>query len=343
MCIFWGLILREIKQTWWHIQDQLSPTPGRLIRQVMDLYTDQNSFGVPLGDFNFVKLKVKNRNNGNELSFLEDENRIMVNLGDIKEWPKAKGCTNYKVRHVKLEIEYTLLNPPFNKHSWLDLLKERVIYTGSFEIKELIQPEFYITLPKGLRLKDKGNSLKMILGIKFEDDNLKKEMDKSGLKLLYSSESKKITLYDIKFETPYIDKKGKKESYSYLVNTENYKILKKYNKPLKNSKVIFGFHYKVTYDRKLFGTLVGLGILVTTIVAARIFYLIFNGGDGSFSLPFLIVLISYIALILKYHDEEYNLPIFKIIIIMAIIFVIWALTEIFCINPAHNTISILIK
>lgn len=302
----------------------------------MDIHTDENSFEIPLGDFNFVKLKVLNRNNRNELSYLEGNEKIIVNLGNLNEWPKATN-ENYKIRHVKLEIEYTILNTEFKSSIW-ELLnpRKRIYYRGAFSIKELIQPEFYITLPRGLRIKDKGKNSFMLFGVKFDDKTFKDEMDESDLNLVYSNDKSLTSVYMIN-NNVYIGKDDKKESYSYLVSNDDYKIIKKYNKKLKsNDNLFFGFNYQTSYDRKLLGTLVSIEIAISLLVILRIHNLMMNIGNESTNLPFIIAFISYIALLLKYHDEEYNLPIIPIIGSMALIIIIWALFEFYLINPPSN-------
>lgn len=325
--------MRKIEQTKWHIQDQIRPSHGRFIKQIMDIYTDEQFFFIPLKNFSLIKLKVINRLNNNELPYTECKDGINVNLGNLNSWPKSKKHS-YHVKHVKLQIEYTLLNPPF-KESYKYFLRERIVYKGGFDIDDLIQPEFYITLPRGLRLKKKGKSTTMLLFVNFGNNTkLKKILDNSGLSIKYSDEN--ISGYKLSYDGPYIQKNSKKESYSYLIKDNDYKILKNHDKELKDSLIIFVLNYKVNYDWHLFGTIIAIGVSILIVGIFRVWYLLKSGGDGTFTTPYIIVFLSYIALLLKYHDDEYNLPIIPLIIVSLIIFVIWVLFEFFCMTP-HNS------
>jgi hypothetical protein len=115
-----------LKKTWWHLYDNITPSDGRLVRHVLDFHTKNNviRYSIPT---DFVRLKIRSRNGLNsELSFLDEFNQreegadILIDLGELKCYPKAYECNNGQKKeinayHVKLEIEYIDITPVFEK------------------------------------------------------------------------------------------------------------------------------------------------------------------------------------------------------------------------------------
>ena len=120
-----------IKQSWWNIEDLLSPANGKVYRKVTDFYTNEQILYIFLKD-NFLALKVKDKTSENYLPFVEvtdevdpglihDNNIVMaVNLGNLNNYPSIQEKIEdilYDLHHIRLEIEY--LDPcPFFEKRW---------------------------------------------------------------------------------------------------------------------------------------------------------------------------------------------------------------------------------
>ena len=108
----------EIKQNWWHIEEIYSPNNARVIRQVMDIFTNESQIPIILTD-KFVGLKVTARNSSNrEIAFLEYSDSIILNLTDLNSFPSIPNelkdsniLYGYNSRHVRIEIEYISIDP----------------------------------------------------------------------------------------------------------------------------------------------------------------------------------------------------------------------------------------
>ena len=185
----------------------------------MDVYTETQFVKLSIPDANFVELKIKNRNLSSEFPYIEevdgDNENIVVNLGDLQQFARVQGSDSY--RHVKLEIQYTLINPNFTK------FYSNLIYQGSFGIDEFIHPEFYITVPLGRNIRKNGDLFTIFL--------------KKGE---YEEE--------LRLEGPYRNRDNGKNKYSYLINYEDYLKIKEED----NEKIRFEIVYEVSFDKELF-------------------------------------------------------------------------------------------
>ncbi len=113
------MLIKE--QSSWCFEDHVSPTKGRLIIEVMDLYTDQQFIDIHLK--NFLKLNIKRKDNNTNLPFIaspysnsgEESSFVVltVNLGDLNSYPTAMDSDD--LRHVKIEVEYLNIQPGFKK------------------------------------------------------------------------------------------------------------------------------------------------------------------------------------------------------------------------------------
>jgi len=163
-----------IWQTWWHIEEVYYPTQARKIRQVMDIFTDETEIPLELND-EFVGLKIFGRNGSSyrEIAFLETNGvngmaPIILNLSPLESFPPVPNNL-YEIpdlKHVKLEIEYILINPKiFN--NWNESLIHKIKgilfpkKRSTIQINNFIQPEFYFTTPPGWRIANKGHSIGM--------------------------------------------------------------------------------------------------------------------------------------------------------------------------------------
>ena len=62
----------KYKQSWLHFEDIISLLPGQIIRQVIDLYTDEEVIPFYISSF-FIELKIKSRFKGYELEFIQEK------------------------------------------------------------------------------------------------------------------------------------------------------------------------------------------------------------------------------------------------------------------------------
>jgi len=148
-------MVSEIKQTWWHIEEIFYPNKGRKVRQVMDIYSNEQYLTISMGHKKFLGFRAYARNvNNKELSYLEgvtkkrsygvpyrkkpnlrniyrrkfhiknkinDDHKIVINLGELNDYPpvheSGQNCEKDSppLKHVKIELEYIELNPKIEK------------------------------------------------------------------------------------------------------------------------------------------------------------------------------------------------------------------------------------
>lgn len=278
----------EIKQAWFHIEDFIKPSDGKQFRQVMDIYTDEDVLKVDFNK-NFVKLKVINRYNSNELGFIENSGYICIKLGDLSNWPSAGIPDNLKLRHIKLEIQYTDVKPEFDE--------KLMGYESPFIIEGPTQPEFYVTVPRGMKLKKKGKDTTLLLSKLNKKDN---------------------TVMDIplKFnENLFIGQKDGKRTYNFLISEKSYTDI--LSTP---SKDILGFiiHYEVTHQSKFYfvpgfaALMFAIGILEFIKVWDVLTYNDFQGSP-LINLTYIIIIISFTTYFLTLLKEGYEIPFSKAI------------------------------
>lgn len=157
------MLIKE--QNCWYFEDTINPTKGRLIREVMDLYTDQQFIKIHLK--NFLKLNIKRRDLNSRLFFVACEPEpgekhdyvvFNVNLGDLESYPKSVGYNENHLRHVKLELEYLDPKPGFEKKPFKLGLKNPTGYMSTSRVDGPNQHEYSITLPKGMKLEKNESS-----------------------------------------------------------------------------------------------------------------------------------------------------------------------------------------
>lgn len=269
----------ELKQTWWYIEDRLPDT--RIARQIMDIFTDQQFLEIPVDNIDFEGLEIRCKNLDRELAYIEKDGKIIASLANLDDLPTAPDQENPNIKHLRLEIEYMLLNQNF-KMSWGSFS-----YIGGFQIDEFVQPEFYIKLPPGMEIEEDGRSFKMFF---------------------YQECGEKEDTEEIKFESQYI---APENHYNYLINPKEYLRLKDEIK--EDCMVGFRIIYKASVDWRLFlFPLIGLVFIALSI--ARISQLIITPekGNPAYYLRILVLLISYSGFVYKFHSEGYNIPLLKI-------------------------------
>ena len=156
------MLIKE--QNCWYFEDSINPTKGRLVREIMDLYTDQQFIQIHLK--NFLKLNIKRRDLNTRLFFMasvpdkphkHDYVIFNVNLGDLKSYPKSIDYSENHLRHVKLEIEYLDPKPGFEKKHYT-FGQNPTGYTSTSRVDGPNQHEYSITLPKGMKLDKNHNN-----------------------------------------------------------------------------------------------------------------------------------------------------------------------------------------
>jgi hypothetical protein len=138
--------MNRLMQSWWKIEDVLSPSNAKIYRRVIDLHTDEAIQYISLMD-RFLGLKVLNKLDNNYLVFLDvteevpkkyvENNEIImaVNLGDLSKYPSAGKVSGTKLYHVRIEIEYVDPCPFFEKRWDLDIQSRFLKFWNSFIFK----------------------------------------------------------------------------------------------------------------------------------------------------------------------------------------------------------------
>ena len=157
------MLIKE--QNCWYFKDSINPTKGRLVREVMDLYTDQQFIQIHLK--NFLKLNIRRRDINTRLFFIASVNdtpnkheyvSFNVNLGDLNTYPESINYSENHLRHVKLELEYLDPKPGFEKKHFNIGLNNPTGYISTSRVDGPNQHEYSITLPKGMKLDKNGFS-----------------------------------------------------------------------------------------------------------------------------------------------------------------------------------------
>lgn len=146
----------RIIQTWWHIENRTHPSNSIVLTEVTDIYTNEPFIYYHIDEY-FVGLTVKNQYTNHDLVFVQRKDFIQINLGNLKkDWPKSI-LSDDTVRHVKVKIKYTDMNPAFEDSF------PRLGYNNTYTVNGIAQPEFRITVPLGMKLKNKGKDIRLLL------------------------------------------------------------------------------------------------------------------------------------------------------------------------------------
>lgn len=308
----------QLKQSWWHIEDEIEPSDGRLVYRVQDFYikedyfNNNNSLDIPLGEY-FVGFKVRNKNSGHELSFIADYTNndtgadIKVNLGSSSDWPKVKPNVNDSYfLHIKIQYEYIDFWPIFEKRGTWPLGTKIPVegndkqfelkwpkskkslfqllflpgYNGQFDMLGDSQGEFSVTVPLGMHIKDKGNSVKIIL--------FNGPIQRGTPQTLMGHRKPHITYYDNKLK------------YHYIINKKSYNYVLKTIKSNPESNIYFHIRYDVRNDRKFY-SIPGFAFLLFVVICVV---------DWNFSnlFYFVLLLLSLSTLHLTLRKEKYQIP-----------------------------------
>lgn len=307
-------------QSWWHIEDQISPSDGQIIREVRDITTSQDYLEVFLPAA-FVGLGVRARNLNKELSYIEDpcyNHKFYLILGNLDDWPHVNVWGDGEEPLIKYEIKYTLIEPNFDK-KWSG-------YNAQIETEDFIQPEFYLMLPAGLRIKELDffkSKLSSKLPSLFHLKNKWVPIKKIALHILYSDhgENKSIRLG---LEKPYILEEDHKRKYCLVIDKSSYQ----YIKHLDVEHVKFQLSYETIFELKYFLFPI-VGITLSLLAFLRICALI---GDPtianiSFGISYVIILVSFTGSYFGAHREGYNLPLVPTVYFAILFLIVLTLIE----------------
>lgn len=322
----------ELQQTWYHFYDR-AKSGEREINQVLDFFTNEQFIYLDLLDNGFAELKILGRNLNQEMAFIERNGAIIVNLGNLKEFPLAGKYSINPKYHVKMQINYLEKNAEFNYFK-----TPRTGYETSFSIKGKLQPEFTINIPNGMyinpiNVEGKLEYLRADLhtAIEIESGSFYNDSFENSFKLYKSKEWKEVTFYSFKIDEIFYlrfiktfsnnndDYKlifgvnlsirpldfdhsrfdnGLNESYKFIIKPESYKIILKTPEYCLNS-IDLGYTVKNNLYYLIFP---GIGF---SLVASLCIFIIlgdFKANNINMSVPLscLIVTLSYLGLFLEF-------------------------------------------
>lgn len=318
----------QLKQTWWHIEDSIEPSDGRLVFRVQDFYIKEacfvknNYIPILLNPY-FVGFKARNKNTNQELSFIADfdqedeENigaKIKINIGSASDWPRAE---NSDFRHVKIQYEYIDFWPVFEKRStWplgtkipsedknkdygiilpkshIDKLKLLFPpgYNGQFMMSgDDSQGEISITVPLGMNIKKSGKNTDIIL-----------------YKGPIMSETEQILM---EYNKPHITFFENKLKYHYIIDEESYEhVLTSINQEL--LEMNFFISYEVGHNMKFYIVPVFSIIILFLVLSVN-----WNSGNWFY---FTVILLSFATLYLTLRKERFQIPFNKFVLASIII------------------------
>lgn len=255
-----------LKLSWWHLKDEFTPSKGRHVRHVFDFFSKSSiiTYTIP---FDFVRLKLWARNqNNNEVVFLESNEeleegtRIFINLGVLEKYPDAfdisrsdEECGDYY--HVKMELEYVETRPIFDQRfSFIQKISKMVKNEDSIDGARLLndfkdykiskpflsgyralffvlmpsQPEFSLTIPRGMKLKLKSPRLSVFDLVSGEED---------------------FPENDLNFSATYVSKTDGQEVYNINILPEDWKT---HYDIINSQNVLIKIQYAVVNKNKFF-------------------------------------------------------------------------------------------
>ncbi|AUB59805.1 hypothetical protein BK009_03405 [Methanobacterium subterraneum] len=340
-----------IKQSYLNIEDLLSPADAKIYQKITDFYTDEDILYVYLIN-RFVNLKIKDRNSGTSLPFIDvtesipakyvqDETIVIaVNLDPLNRFPSVKETVEGEkqdLHHVQIEIEY--IDPcPFFEKRWDLNIQTRILEKwDSFRNKNsIITCKDYQVSPISLWRRPGYQSRVIAEGPTQPVFNV---IVPRGMRLINDFTSTKLgilTLEDenkLKIGKPHVVRMDGKESYNIVLNKKSYtNILNDLNE----ESVELELSYKVVNKHKFY--LIPLFGFLLLFIGYEGFNFVKNSNSGtvnlifSFLFTYLILQVSYLTLYLSLRRENYEIP-FNSIIIPSIIFSVFLLIASFFCMP----------
>lgn len=359
----------RLQQTWYHFYDR-AKSGEREINQVLDFFTNEQFIYLNLNN-GFAELKIFGRNFNQEMAFIEKNGSIVINLGDLKNFPLAENYTINPKYHVKMQINY-LENAKFNYFH-----RPFTGYETSFEIMGKVQPEFTFNIPLGMFIKPiniggQSEYLRADLKTSIEIELL--NFNENTLNIVnnfYKSKWGDIRFYSLKidelFYLSFIESFSKNSSdyklifginlsfqpldfdYSHFPNDDydNYKFIIKpesYKKILNApdyclNTISMGYTVK---NKKTYLVFPGIGFLLVASLSIFILTGNFNDPKINMSVPLscLIVTMSYLGLFLEFSIFKKHEIIYKkfVTLMIALLLVITFIIFQFVIFPMDKPI-----
>lgn len=341
-----------IKQSYLNIEDLLSPADAKIYQKITDFYTDEDILYIYLIN-RFVNLKIKNRNLGTSLPFIDvtesipakyvpDETIVIaVNLDPLNRYPSVEETVDGKkqgLHHVQIEIEY--IDPcPFFEKRWDLNIQTRILEKwDSFRNKNsIITCKDYQVSPISLWGRPGYQSRVIAEGPSQPVFNV---VVPRGMRLINDFTSTKLnilTLEDenkLKIGKPHVVKVDGKESYNIVLNKKSYTDILN---DLNEESVELELSYKVVNKHKFY--LIPLFGFLLLYIGYEGFNFVNHSNLGtenpifSFLFTYLILQVSYLTLYLSLRRENYEIPFNALIIPSIIISVFLLITCFFCMPP----------
>lgn len=210
---------------------------------------------------------------------------------------------------------------------------------STIEIKGKIQPELYLTLPLGWRIRgprEKSELFKKVFGIDKEGYSVGMVCRKYESPVTSSDEP-----FEIIFNKPFISQNQGKRTYSYSIYADNFSKLNGYFKNCSSNSVSFEF----TYFAKI-STLIGIISLIPYVFFIISFFMLLNMTSSStydIIMPYFIIVLSFSYFYYSLIKDGYDIPrkyqhILIFMFSIATIFLIF-LIEVISIQSFLNIIS----
>ncbi len=242
----------------------------------MDLLTNENFIRFPMNRGLIEDIEIFGVNRDWFIPFLEEENDIIVNLGDLNQWIGLEDESGLK--HVKLEIKFVIVNPKF------ELIRFNRGYSALVDIIEAEEMELHVTLPLGTKMANNKTSGEITLS---KEDDKNKSVSILACSVLN------------------IDRKRR---YDFLVNTNHLKTILN----LENPDQLVNLNYKVTNEREYYViTVIGLGLFIFAIFR---FIVLILGDAEEFDIRYLAAVVAFISLYITILREKYEIPFRKVLI-----------------------------
>lgn len=210
------------------------------------------------------------------IPFLEGNNDIVVNLGDLNQWIGLVDENGLK--HVKLEIKFIVVNPEY------DPVRFNRGYSALVDLIEAEEMELHITVPLGTKMEDK-NSYNEIIISRADDSNKSVSIPASSV---------------LNVE--------RKRRYDYIVKSDHLKTVLS----TENPDQLIKLNYNVVNEREYYIiTVIGLGLFIYAIFRLLI---LLSGKGEAFDIRYLAAVVAFISLYITILREKYEIPFRKVLI-----------------------------
>ncbi|AEG19262.1 hypothetical protein [Methanobacterium paludis] len=275
-----------VPRTWLSLEDQIRPTQGRKVHLIVDVLTNENVLKIPFPmekRVKILKLVINGVNLGRELTYTEDKNSFLIDLGDLENWTSTKNSSG--LTHAKLDFNFITTDPNV-KLSHMDLGYETFIEVDGYKLDG-----GSFTLPRGLEISKGHVEIETFLKCGKIEKKFKQTV-----------------------KSDYVEVNEKRRSYKFLVKTE-FKDIVNYEK----CEIKFRVSYRVVNERKYF--IIPLVSFALLIVAITRFNALLS-GSGEFNIEYLAAAVAILGITLNFMNEGYELPLRKLIFISVLLLIV---------------------